>query len=60
MEVTTVYGGDHLEYEDNYANLLAADRLYWPQSIQANFIFEKQAAAPVFVAMHHHVRSSSE
>jgi hypothetical protein len=28
-----------------------------PESIQANFILEKPAYAPVFVAIHLHVRS---
>ena len=47
-------------YEDNYADRPIADCRIWLESIPAHFIFEKRAAAPVSVAMHHHVRSLFE
>ena len=47
-------------YEDNYANLPIGDAFIRPESIQANFILEKRASAPVFVAIHLHVRSLFE
>lgn len=46
--------------EDNYANLAINGGLIRPKSIEANFILEKQRRAPVFVAIHHHVRSLFE
>jgi hypothetical protein len=37
-------------------NAMSPPALFWLGSMQPNFIWQKRASAPVYVAIHHHVR----